>query len=109
MTALLEALKIIMEGESEAKKILEAANIQAEEIKRKAEEKAEEVYKEAYEETIAEAERRSMEMKKRARDDAELEAQSILHHAEEQIKEIQVIARKKFDEAVNAILGEIMS
>lgn len=109
MLALHEILKKILEGESEGRKILEDANDQTEKIKREGQEKAEAIYKKAYEEAIADGERKSMDIKKNARKDAELEAESILHRAEEQIKEIQVKARKNFDAAVNTILDEIIS
>ena len=98
-----------MDKEQEASKIVQEALVQAEKIKNEAKEKAEEVYKKTYEQTVAKAKRKSIELKKRAKEDAEHETAIFLPHAREQIKKTRRKAEKKFGEAVNAVLNEILS
>jgi vacuolar-type H+-ATPase subunit H len=105
----MEILRTIRNTEIAARKILDEANIRAEKIRRETENKAEEVYKKVYEETIAESRRRVVELKRKVKDDAEREAESFLHDAEEQTKKIRAKAESRFDEAVRLILDEILS
>lgn len=102
---------MIIEKEREAGKILEEAKVQADRIKQETQEKAEEVFNKAYEQIIAEAKLKSIELQKKAKEARARahEADAILRRAEEQIKEIQMRAKKKFEEAVNVALGEIIS
>ena len=98
-----------MEKEREAEKIILEAKEQAEKIKKNAQEKAEAVYRETYQDTIAETERKSIEIKEQAKKDAESEAQIFIKRAEKLKKKILVSAEQKFSEAVNSILHEILS
>jgi vacuolar-type H+-ATPase subunit H len=106
---LLESFKVILEKEREAEKIIQKAKEQAEKIRKNAEEKAESVYRETYKETIVEAKRKSIELKERAKNDAESEAQIFVKRAETLKKKILISTEQKFDEAVNSILNEIFS
>jgi len=106
---LLESFKAVLEKEREAEKIILEAKEQAEKIKKNAQEKAEAVYMETYQETIAEARRKSIEIKEQAKKGAESEAQIFIKRAEKLKKKILVGAEQKFSEAVNSILHEILS
>jgi len=106
---MLPALKTIAEVENEAKKIVEAANIRAEEIKRKAREESEKVYEKTCRQTVAQAKRRAAELEKKTREDAELEAKKILTQAEEQTQKIRAKAKANFDAAVETALHEVLS
>lgn len=106
---MLESFKAVLEKERDAEKLILEAEEQAEKIKKNAQERAEAVYWETYQETIAEAERKSIEMKERAKTDAESEAQIFIKRAEKLKKKILVSAEQKFGEAVNSILHEILS
>lgn len=107
-SALLKILKVVKDAEKEARRILDEANIQAEGIRREAKRKAEAAYEDAYEKAIAETKRKSGELKQKKMDEAELEAENFLHRAEEQIEEIRAKAEKRFDDAVNAVMNEIL-
>ena len=106
---MLESFKTVLEKEREAEKIRLEAREHAEKIKKVAQEKVAEVYREIYQETIAEAKRKSIEIKEQAKIDAESRAQIFLRRAKKQKKKIRIDAEKKFDEAVNATLNEIAS
>lgn len=98
-----------MEKEREAEKIIQDARNQAEQIKLNAQKKAEEVSKKTYQKTIDDAKQKSVEIKEKARNDAEAEAQIFLKRAEKMKKKIRNLGEQKFDEAVDSILHEIMS
>lgn len=106
---MLESFKAVLEKEREAEKIRLEAREQAEKIEKEAQEKAKEVYRETCQETIAEAKRKSIEIKEQAEIDAESRAQIFLRRAKKQKKKIRIDAEKKFDEAVNVALNEILS
>ena len=106
---MLESFKTVLDKEMEAKKILLEAKEQAEKLKKEAQEKAEEVYRKTYQETIAQAKRKSIEIKEKARIDAERDAQIFLKRAEKQKKKILKETETKFSEAVNAVLHEILT
>jgi len=106
---LLKSFKTVLEKEREAEKIRLEAREHAEKIEREAQEKAENVYRATYQETIAEAKRKSIEIKEQAKIAAESEMQTFIRQAEKQKKKIRIDAEKKFDEAVNAVLNEILS
>jgi vacuolar-type H+-ATPase subunit H len=106
---LLESFKAVLEKERESEKLILEAEERAEKIKKNAQEKAEVVYRETYQETIAEAKSKSIEMKERAKKDAESEAQIFIKRAEKLKNKILVGAEQKFSEAVNSILHEILS
>ena len=109
MQTLLESFKAVLDNEREAEEIRLEARGQAKKIRKEAQEKAENVYGATYRETIAEAKRRSIEIKEQAKIDAESEMQIFIRQAEKQKKKIRIDAEKKFDEAVNATLNEILS
>lgn len=106
---MLESFKAVLEKEREAEKIRLEAREQAEKIEKEAQEKAENVYGATYQETIAEAKRKSIEIKEQAKIDAESRAQIFLRRAKKQKKKIRIDAEKNFDEAVNAALNETLS
>ena len=106
---MLDSFKAVLEKEREAEKIIQDARNQAEQIKVDAQKKAEEVSKNTYQKTIADAKQKSVEIKESARTDAEAEAQIFLKRAEKLKKKIRTLGEKKFDEAVDSILHEIMS
>jgi len=106
---LLESFKTVLYKEREAEKIRLEAREQAKKIKEEAQKKVAEVYRENYQETIAKAKRKSTEIKEQAKIDAESEMQTFIKQAEKQKKKIRINAEKKFDEAVNAVLNEILS
>ena len=106
---MLESFKAVLANEREADKIRLKAREQAGKIEKEAQEKAEEVYRKTYQETIAEAKRRSIEIKEQAKIDAESKAQIFLGRAKQQKEKTRIAAGKKFDEAVNAALNEILS
>ncbi len=106
---MLESFKAVLEKEREAEKLILEAEEQAEKIKKKVQERVEAVYRETYQETIAEANSKSIEMKERAKKDAEAEAQVFVKRAEKLKKKILASAEQKFGEAVNSILHEILS
>ena len=109
VSLLLEILKIVRDAESEARKILDEAKVEAERISRVAKTKADEVYSKVYEQAVAGARRRSVELQEKRRNEAEREAEVFLRHAQEQIEQIRIKAEERFDEAVDAILNEIVS
>jgi F0F1-type ATP synthase membrane subunit b/b' len=106
---LLESFKAVLEKEREAEKIIQESKEQAEKIRKNAQEKAEAVYRETYQDTIAEARRKSIEIKEQAKKDAESEAQIFIKRAEKLKKKLLVSAEQKFSEAVDSILNEILS
>jgi len=106
---LLESFKVVLEKEREAEKIIQKAEEKAEKIRKTAQEKAEAVYRETYQDTIAEAKRKSIEIKELAKKDAESETQIFVKRAEALKKKILVITEEKFGEAVDSILNEILS
>jgi len=106
---LLESFKAVLDNEREAEKIRLEAREQAKKIKKETQEKAENVYGATYQETIAEAKRKSIEIKEQAKIDAESRAQIFLRRAKKQKKKVRIDAEKKFDEAVNVALNEILS
>lgn len=104
-----ESFKVVLEKEREAEKIIQNAKEQAEKIRKNAQEKAESVYRETYQDTIAEARRKSIEIKERAKKDAESEAQIFVKRAETLKKKILISSEQKIGEAVDSILNEILS
>jgi flagellar biosynthesis/type III secretory pathway protein FliH len=106
---LLKSFKAVLDKEREAEKIRLEAREQAEKIEKEAQEKVAEIYREIYQETIAEAKRKSIEINEQAKIDAESRAQIFVRRAKKQKKKIRIDAEKKFDEAVNAALNEILS
>ena len=106
---LLNSFKEVLDKEREADKIRLEAREQAMKIEKEAQEKVAEVYREIYQETIAKAKRKSIEIKEQAKIDAESEMQTFITRAEKQKKKIRITAEKKFDEAVSAVLNEILS
>jgi len=106
---LLESFKAVLETERDAERLIREAEEQAEKIKKSAQERAEAVYRETCQETIAEAKRKSIEIKEQAKMDAESEAQIFIKRAEKLKKKILASAEQKFGEAVNSILHEILS
>jgi len=106
---LLKSFKAVLDKEREAEKIILESREQAEKIKKEAQEKVVEVYKEIYQENIAKAKRKSIEIKEQAKIDTESEMQTFIRQAEKQKEKIRINAEKKFDEAVNAVLNEIIS
>ena len=106
---MLESFKEVLEKEREAEKIITKAEKQAEKIKKNAHERAKLIFKETYQGTIAEAKRKSIEMKKRAKKDAESEAKIFIKQAEKIRKKILANAEQKLKITVNSILHEIIS
>lgn len=109
MLTLLESFETVLEKEREAERILLEAKEEAEQLKKKAQEKAEEVYRKTYQATTAQVKRKSIEIKKQARMDAERDAQIFLTRAEKQKEKILKDTEEKFSEAVNAVINEILT
>jgi F0F1-type ATP synthase membrane subunit b/b' len=105
----LRALKTIAEAEKEAQRIIDAANIQAQEVRRKVAEEAEKAYEETYRQVIIEAKQRAAEAEKKAKSEAEHKTKTILQQAEEQLTSIRAKVKENFDKAVNAALGEVLA
>ena len=106
---MLKSFETVLEKEREAEEIILKAREQAEIIRKNAPEKAGAVYRKTYQETIAEARRKSVEIKEQAKKDAESEAQVFIKRAEKLKKKILVGAEQNFSEAVNSILQEMLS
>ena len=106
---MLESFKEVLEKEREAEKIIEQAKEQADKIRKNAQEKGETVYKETYQETIAEARRKTIEITEQAKEIAESEAQIFIKRAEKLKKKILASAEQNFCKAVDSILDQILS
>lgn len=106
---MLEVFEKIKDAEKEAQRIIDEANSQAEKIRIETERKVEDVYRSVYNETVAEARRKSLELEKKAKEKAEVEGESFLRNAEKQVKEVRTRAEKRFEEAVDTVLNEILS
>ena len=109
MKNLFETFRAVLEKEREAEKIIQYAKEQANKIIKDAKEKAETVYRETYQDTIAEARRKSIETKQQAKEIAESEAQIFIKHAEKLKKKIRVNAEQKYREALDLVINEILS
>jgi len=103
------ALGDILYDEKGIAEILNGANAEAQRIREEGEEKARKAFTEAYEDAIARAEQEAAQLIKSAKDDAIRESDSMLQEAEQQTRDLQAKARKNFDKAVGAVLGEILS
>ena len=106
---MLESFKAVLEKEREAEKIIQQAKEKADKIRKNAQKKGETVYMETYQRTIAEARRKSMEIKEHAKQIAESEAQIFIKRAEKLKKKILASAEQKFCKAVDSVLDEILS
>jgi vacuolar-type H+-ATPase subunit H len=106
---LLKSFKEVLKKEREAEQLVLEAEEQAKNIKKDAQEKAETVYKDTYKEKIAKTKRKSLELKEQAKTTAESESQVFVKQAEKLKKKILASAEKKFGEAVDSILKEILS
>ena len=106
---MLESFKEVLAKEREAQKLVLEAEEQAKNIKENAQEKAKTVYNDTFQETIAAAKRKSIEMKEQAKTDAESEAQIFVKQAKKLKKKILANAEQKFGEAVDLVLHEIVS
>ena len=93
----------------EAEKIQQEAKEQAEKLKNDAMETAEEIYKKTYREIIDQTMNESIRIKEKAKIDAELEAQIFLKRAKKQKIKISKEIEQRFIEAVNVVLGEILT
>lgn len=105
---MLETFKTVLDKEKEAEKIRLEAREHAKKIEMEAQEKAMEVYRDTYQEIIAKVKRKTIEIKKQARIEAESELQTFIKQAEKQKDEIRIKALKKFDDAVDAVLNLIL-
>jgi vacuolar-type H+-ATPase subunit H len=101
------AVQTIRNAEKEAKEIQDKAKIQAEKIKQETEEKLDEIYRTAYNEAIAIAEQRVLEMIEKAKKRADRDAQKLLVTAENQIKEIKEETQNKMLFAIDFVLEKI--
>lgn len=104
---MLEELKAIKETHIEAKQIIERATLQAERIKVEAEQKASEAYESAFNETLKQAEQEAIGLKEKEKDVTAQELKGVLFREEEQEKEIEELAKKNFDAAVEIVLNEL--
>ena len=106
---MLDSFKMVLEKKMQAKKIMIEAKEKAEALLTEAQEEAEEVYKKTYQETIAQAKEKSIEIKDRAKMEAESEGQIFLERSKKQKEKIRMDTEKKFDNAVKTTLNEILS
>ncbi len=106
---MLESFKAVLYKEREAEKLRLEAREQAKKIKEEAQKKVAEVYREIYQETIAQAKHKSIEIREQAKIDAESEMQTFINQSEKQKKKIRRDSGKKFELAVDAVLNEILS
>ena len=106
---MLESFKTVLDNEREAEKIQQEAKELAEKLRKEAQEKAEEIYRTTYQEIIDQAKNESIKIKDTAKIDAERETQIFLKRAKKQKIKISKEIEQKFIEAVNAVLGEILT
>ena len=104
-----ESFKAVLEKEREAEKIVHEAKEKAEKLVENAKEKAERLYKKIYQENIDQAKIKSEKMKEKAKNEAEIEAQIFFEQANELKENIQLRAKKNFDDAVNFTIKKILS
>lgn len=104
-----ESFKTVLEKEREAEQIIFDAKEQAELLIKKAQEKSELVYKKTYNKTIDEAKLKAAKIKEEAKKDGESKAQVFIENAEQLKKKFAISAEKRFDEATNKILHEILT
>ncbi|HLB99752.1 MAG TPA: hypothetical protein VJL33_00335 [Candidatus Bathyarchaeia archaeon] len=105
---MLEALKAIKEKHLEAKRIIDEANAEADKIIQEAAQQGLREYEIAYKTTIAQAEQKAIDEKRKMAEEAERELGKLLCEAEEQAKEVELKASKNFDKAVDAVFEMVL-
>lgn len=104
-----ESFKTVLEKEREAEQIIFDTKEQAELLIKKAQEKSELVYKKTYNKTIDKAKQKARKIKEKAKKDGESNAQVFIEKAENLKKKFSISAKKRFNEATNKILQEILT
>ena len=97
-------LKIIIEKQQEAKKIINNASIEAEKIKQSLLQKSQAVNEEAFLVEISQAEQKADELLKSSSLGIDQELKQIMSKAEQHAKEIVIKAKVNQEKAVNVVL-----
>lgn len=100
----LRVFKEIKEKNIEAKRIIEDAKAQAEEMKEKAQQKSSKVYEITYNRFWEKATQEALELTREAARASEIEIEKIKSRSENAAKEIEEKAKKNFEEAVECAL-----
>ena len=106
---MLEVLKIIKEKQQEAKKIINDANIEAENIQQGLLQQSVTANEEAFLAEIAQAEKKANELQKSSSLGVDQEIKQILSTAEHQAKKIEIKAKVNHKKAVNDVLDMILN
>jgi len=104
----LRVFKEIKEKNIEAKRIIEDAKAQAEEMKEKAQQKSSKVYEIAYNRFWEKANQEALELTREAARATEIEIEKIKSSSENAAKEIEEKAKKNFEEAVECALNIVL-
>ena len=106
---MLRVFKEIKEKNIEAKRIIEDAKAQAEEMKEKAQQKSSKVYEITYNRYWEKASQEALKLTREAAKVTEIEIEKIKSSSKNAAKEIEEKAKKNFEEAVeyamNIVLG----
>ena len=107
---MLRVFKEIKEKNLKAKRIIEDAKAQAEEIKKEAQQKTSKFYEITYNRLWEKATQEALELTRKTARATEIEIKKIKSSSENVAKEIEEKAKKNFEEAVkctlNIVLGE---
>jgi vacuolar-type H+-ATPase subunit H len=104
----LRVFKEIKEKNIEAKRIIEDAKAQAEEMKEKAQQKSSKVYEITYNRFWEKANQEALELTREAARATEIEIEKIRSSSENAAKEIEEKAKKNFEEAVECALNIVL-
>jgi len=104
-----EVLDLIKEKQQEAKKIIKDASIEAEKIKQGLLQKSVAANNEGYLAEITKAEKKADELLKTGISGIDQEIKQILITAEQQVKEIEIKAKRNFEKAVNDVVDMMLS
>lgn len=104
MSTLLRVFKEIKEKNLEAKRIIEEAKKEAENLKKAAEQESSTVYKKAYEKVLEQAQKKAEELKKITKRDTETELQKIKSKSQKIADDLETKTEANFEKAVNRVL-----
>jgi vacuolar-type H+-ATPase subunit H len=104
----LKTFREIKEKSMEAKRIIEDAKTQADEIKTKAQQQSSKVYEITYTKFWEKAKKEALELKREVAKASEIEIEKIKSSSENTAKEIEEKAKKNFGEAVECVLNIVL-
>jgi vacuolar-type H+-ATPase subunit H len=104
----LKVFKEIKEKSIEAKRIIEDAKAQAEEMKEKAQHKSSKVYEITYNKFWEKASKEALESTREAARATEIEIEKIKSSSENAAKEIEEKAKTNFEDAVECVLNIVL-